>query len=251
MASPVTSSSSTSVDITDLDHYELHRSTTIEPYHQFKHQSATKHIIDLYFESEAGHSTDSERCKWIQRRIDTINARIRVLNVEHRLPESLGIIDYGAIIQGWKDGGHALRDLCEWKQYVVGWSTVPPTHDYRYLAQCSPYWERSWDIFLPWLQLIWTMHKRRVPHDVLERTEWSFLEYVRGINEAYVRLPLRGDVILAFLHSLSQLLWEMCEAGYDQQREELRRICELSGFPLQSWFPRTFEEELEFRISSP
>jgi hypothetical protein len=42
------------------------------------------------------------------------------------------------------------------------------------------------------------------------------------------------------------MLWEMSEAPYEEQREELRRTCELAGFPLRKWFPCGFEEELEF-----
>lgn len=103
----------------------------------------------------------------------------------------------------------------------MGWSTILSVYDYRYLAQSSSYWEKSWDIFLFWLELIWIMYKRRIPYDVLKCTEWSFLQYIRGINEAHIRLSLKGEVILSLLHSMGQLLWEMCESAYEEQREEL------------------------------
>jgi hypothetical protein len=99
---------------------------TLLLYHRYKHQQATKLLIDFFTASTRGRFTDNTECQPVIYSLDKINERIRGLNWEHGEDDELGIIDYRTIAYSWvmtlQSPGAAmkLKDLCWWKQYPVG-----------------------------------------------------------------------------------------------------------------------------------
>jgi hypothetical protein len=217
-------------------------------YHIYKHQRATQYLEELY-QAHTNKPTNKEKSLAAIQQIEAINLRIRQLNKEHSLPDTLGVIDYGVFIYGWgqKKGRILLtqqfEDLCRRKQYMKGWSCLPPSQDYKYFSSSSELSRVLWDVLHPWYQLVWSLLKQQRPKlKFIDDVEAILLSYVdesssADLNPSVCHFDALGALLL--LHEMSRLLGEVQDeqdsahlaSAYDDIREELRRMCEFEGFP--------------------
>jgi hypothetical protein len=248
------------------------------PYHKNKHQRATTILIDLFKKSNGGWFFCSEECQQLKDCLNIINDRIRSLNLEHGEDEGLGTIDYNTIAYGWEFNRsrrkpsaemeewqrQKLLDFCRRKQNPMGWSKIPPVHNHKYESYEPAYWKKEWDVFPPWLELIWVMRKQQFKKETIKDTETAMLKQktlfndkLREKNERFGANPfthlLDLEMLLNVLRSMHRCLLEGQKPGstrirefehreYEARRENLRQICELNGYP-QSWIPTNFEVE--------
>jgi hypothetical protein len=255
-----------------------HHPRSLLPYHKHKHQSATKLLINLFTEYNGGWFMHNRECQQLGNSLEKINERIRTMNREHGEKESLGIIDYNTIAYGWEytrwkvkpsvdmEQWHRqkLVDFCKRRQYPMGWSKMPPVHNLTYELYEPAYWEKEWDVFVPWLTAIWLMRMRQVEQETIKdmemamrRQETMFNNRLREKNERIGANPfthfLGFTTILDVLESMQVCLVQRQKVDstsdtgfeprhYQSGRETLRQICELNGYP-QAWISTNFEGE--------
>lgn len=224
-------------------------------YHRYKHQRATQHLVDLY-EADRNNTDDkhAEQARSAIRQIESINSRIRELNKEFGLPVDLGVIDYGAFIYGWNQKGdrdvlkEQLERFCERKQYMRGWSRLPPVHDYEYPVPQDKQRHEPWDAVVHWLSLIWTLLRQHSKLEIIDELEEMLLRYIGNEQSSAMSMSsdCQFDVLgaLVSLHEMSRLLdltgIRACpsntEWAYEHERQQLRCMCEFNGCPSE-WIP--------------
>jgi hypothetical protein len=249
-------------------------------YHKNKHQRATKLLINLFAESGGGWFIIGQHCQRLKDNLDEINERIRALNRENKQDEGLGVIDYNTITYSWEYTRWRVKpseDIQQWqqqklvgfcrrKQYPMGWSKIPPVHNHAYEPYEPAYWEKKWDVFDPWLKLLWLMRKTLFEEETIEEMKAAMLtqktifnDKLRENNKIFEANPFTHTLdftsLLDILDSMALCLttthknepadikdFELKQ--YETKREILRQICELNGYP-QTWIPADFETEFD------
>ncbi|KAA8641426.1 hypothetical protein EYZ11_010928 [Aspergillus tanneri] len=231
------------------------QSVQLQMYHRYKHQRATKHLIDLYEALETDYLDLEEQVKKSElaiSHIEGINSRIKECNREQNLPHTLGVIDYGAFLYGWeqkKDRALIRSDLtefCKRKQYMKGWSCIPPSHNYEYFPPTKDHGAGRWDVLTHWLSLIWSLLKQPSQLELVDDLESKLQCYVSDAEPITDEPTCYFDAlsVLISLHEMNRLLVEHSVArtpneiadNYEREREQLRRMCELQGIQ-RDWVP--------------
>lgn len=217
-------------------------------YHWYKHQRATKHIIELY-EAYFAETDSVQKAAIACSQLDKLNFRIRELNKEFNLADDLGLIHYGAFLYGWRqtrDGNvspNALEDFCKRKPYMKGWSCLPPRHRYDYFLTQSQKETKEWDNIIPLLSLFWRMLKWDQSLVWVDQLENALLGYIGKANCIERDYKLDISLILSALRKISGCLSAKTDIGYEKERETLRSICVFHGFPSE-WIPQNFSAEI-------
>jgi hypothetical protein len=131
-----------------------------------------------------------------------------------------------------------LADLCRRKRYPDEWCKMPPRHDWEYSPYQPAYWEKEWDIFTPWIKLVWTMLKRQVPEELIWSIKTTMLERAESIQTGISRANI--TLITGCLTTwIWQASWTTYSAWYslflaDQSihlgfNEFVRRITKVNG----------------------
>lgn len=218
-------------------------------YHQYKHQRATKHLIELYeaYFTDCMTETESiEKATTACFQLDRLNSRIRELNQESNVPDDLGLIDYGAFLYGWRRvrdesiSPDALEKFCRREQYMNGWSYLPPRHQYNYLPAQIRRWTQEWDVIVRWLSLIWHMLRCDQSLVSIDQLESTLLAYVSNID--FTRNQHHTFDMLSSLHKMKACLHIKRDGEYEDEREKLRSMCVFWGYP-SKWIPRGFGTE--------
>lgn len=226
-------------------------------YHRYKHQRATKHIIELYeasFVDRVAEAESVQKAMAASSQLDNLNSRIRQLNKESNLPDDLGVIEYGAFLYGWRqmrDGRISpdmLESFCKQKQYMKGWSCLPPRHEYGYFPIQTRQWNKEWDIITHWLSLIWCMLRWNLSLELIDQLENTLLGYVSNINSIIEDRKHTDTLSVLFsLHKMKRCLNTGADQvaldlarEYKEEREKLRSMCAFHGYPSE-WLPGDFD----------